>query len=130
MSVCKNEKPAPKITYQGYSHGYKINVVEEVENGLISQNQAAIKYGVSRSCIQKWIKKYGNLDKKLRHMGGLSPQQEIERLKKELRRAETERDILATAIEIIDEELGIDTKKKYLSGSQKRTLQNKNNQSR
>jgi hypothetical protein len=63
-------------------------------------------------------------------MGGLSPAQEIARLKKELQRAKTERDILETAIEIIDEELGIDTKKKFLSSSQKRTLQNKNNQSR
>ena len=130
MSVCKKDKVPTKITYQGYSHGFKINVLEEIENGQISTRQAAKKYGISTSGIDKWKKKYGNLDKKLRHMGGLSPQQEIERLKKQLKRAETERDILATAIEIIDDELGIDTKKKFLSSSQKRTLENKNNQSR
>ena len=126
MSVCKNENVSTKITYQGYSHGFKINVVEEIENGQISIRQAAKKYGVSSSGIAKWMKKYGNLDKKLRHMGGLSPAQEISRLKKELQRTKTERDILESAIDIIDEELGIDTKKKFLSSSQKRTLENKN----
>lgn len=127
MSVCKNENVSTKITYQGYSHGFKINVIEEIENGQISIRQAAKKHGVSTTSIERWKKKYGNLGKKLRNMGGLSPAQEIARLKKELQRVKTERDILDTAIDIIDDELGIDTKKKFLSESQKRTLQNKNN---
>ena len=38
----QKETPATKITYQGYSWGLKITIVEQVENGQISINQAAI----------------------------------------------------------------------------------------
>ncbi|MGE4288936.1 MAG: hypothetical protein AB7E36_09620, partial [Salinivirgaceae bacterium] len=62
------------------------------------------------------------LDRKLREMGGRSPKQEIEELKKKLERAEMERDILETAIEIIEDEYGVDVKKKFLSQSQKDIL--------
>ena len=116
------EEQANKITYQGYSWGLKINIIEEIENGQVSINQAAKKYGVSRTTIQKWMKKYGNLDKKLREMGGRSPKQEIAELKKKLRQAELERDILETALEIIEDEYGVDVKKKFLSQYQRDTL--------
>ncbi len=69
------------------------------------------EYDVSRSAIQKWIKKYGNLDKKLREMGGRSPKQEIAELKKKLKKAELEREIWQLAVEILEDEYGIDVKK-------------------
>jgi hypothetical protein len=53
---------ASKPTYQGYSYGFKVAIVERIENGQLSINQAAKEYDVSRSGIQKWVKKYGNLD--------------------------------------------------------------------
>ena len=118
----KIEKPATKITYQGYSWGLKITIIEQVENGQISINQAAKKYGVSRSAIQKWMQRFGNLDKKLRAMGGRSPKQEIKELRKKISNLETERDILESAIEIIEDEYGVDVRKKYLPGSLRRTL--------
>ena len=65
MKERKEESQATKITYQGYSWGLKISIIEEIENGQISINQAAKKYRVSRTAIQRWMKKYGNLDKKL-----------------------------------------------------------------
>ena len=118
----KIEKPATKITYQGYSWGLKISIIEQIENGQISINQAAKKYGVSRSGIQKWMQRFGNLDKKLRAMGGRSPKQEIKELRKKISNLETERDILESAIEIIEDEYGVDVRKKYLPGSQRRIL--------
>ena len=118
----KIEKPATKITSQGYSWGLKITIIEQIENGQISINQAAKKYGVSRSGIQKWMQRFGNLDKKLRAMGGRSPKQEIKELRKKISNLETERDILESAIEIIEDEYGVDVRKKYLPGSQRRTL--------
>ena len=122
MKERKTEEQATKITYQGYSWELKINIIEEIENGQVSINQAAKKYGVSRTAIQKWMKKYGNLDKKLRDMGGRSPKQEIAELKKKLKQAELERDILETALEIIEDEYGVDVKKKFLSQYQRDTL--------
>lgn len=118
----KIEKPATKITYQGYSWGLKITIIEQIENGQISINQAAKKYGVSRSGIQKWMQRFGNLDKKLRAMGGRSPKQEIKELRKKISNLETERDILESAIEIIEDEYGVDVRKKYIPGSQRRIL--------
>lgn len=122
MDKTKETNQAAKITYQGYRWGLKISIVEEVENGQISVNQASIKYGIARSTIQKWIKKFGNLDRKLRDMGGKSPKQEIEELKKKLKKAEMQRDILETAIEIVEDEYGVNVKKKFLSKSQKDSL--------
>jgi len=122
MKERNKEEQATKITYQGYSWGLKISIIEEIESGRISINQAAKKYDVSRTAIQKWMKKYGNLDKKLREMGGRSPKQEIAELKKKLKQAELERDILETALEIIEDEYGVDVKKKFLSQYQRDTL--------
>jgi len=122
MKKKKTIKVASKPTYQGYSYGFKVAIVERVENGQMSINQAAKEYDVSRSGIQKWIKKYGNLDKKLRGMGGKSPQQTIDDLRKQLREAQQKVSIWESAMEIIEEDYGIDVKKKYLNSYQKRVL--------
>ncbi len=118
----KKQNPATKITYQGYSYGLKITIVEEVENGQISMNQAAKKYGVSKSSIEKWVRKFGNLDKKLRGMGGKSAKQEIRELRKKISTLETEKGILESALDIVEEEYGVDVRKKYIPGSQRRIL--------
>ncbi len=113
-----------KPTYQGYSYAFKVAIVDRVEQGQVSMNQAAKEYDVSRSAIQKWVKKYGNLDKKLRSMGGKSPKQEIAELKKKLKEAETGALIWKTAVEILEEDFQIDAKKKYLTEYQKDLLRN------
>ena len=118
----QKEKPATKITYQGYSWGLKISIIEQIENGQISINQAAKKYGVSRSGIQKWMQRFSNLDKKLRAMGGRSPKQEIKELRKKISNLETERDILESAIDILEDEYGVDVRKKCIPESQRRIL--------
>lgn len=110
----KIEESATHPTYFGYSHAFKLQVLAEVENGLISINQAAIKYKISRAVIQKWMKKYGNLDKKLRQMGGKSAKQEIQELRKQIKDLQSQKLILETAIEIIEDEYGVDVKKKFL----------------
>jgi transposase len=121
----RKKKPitlANKPTYQGYSYGFKVAIIECIENGQISQNQAAIEYEVSRGSIQKWIKKYGNLDKKLRDMGGKSPQQKIKELQKKLKEAEQKVLIWEATMEIVEDEYGVDVKKKFLNDSQREVL--------
>ena len=110
----ESESPAGKITSQGYSYAFKMSVLADVENGLISMNQASIKYKISRSTIQTWIKKYGNLDKKLQQMGGKSAKQEIQELRKQIKELQWQKLILETAIEIVEDEYGMDVKKKFL----------------
>lgn len=116
------KEASKKPTYQGYSYAFKVAIVDKVEQGLFSQNQAAKEYNVSRSAIQKWVKKYGNLDKKLRNMKGKSPKQEIAELKKKLKVAEQKALIWELAAEIIEEDFGVDIKKKYLTEYQKEVL--------
>ena len=118
----KKATPATKITYQGYPHGLKLSILAEVENGQASINQAAKKYGVSRSAIQRWMRKMGTFDKKLREMGGNSAKQEIRRLRQKIKDLETQKIILETAIEIVEEEYGVDVKKKFLPEPLKDTL--------
>lgn len=113
---------SPKPTYQGYSHAFKMAIVEQVERGNLSTNQAAKEYEVSRSAIQKWIKKYGNLDRKLKELGGKSPKQEIAELKKKLAEAEQRALIWECTVELLEEDFKIDAKKKYLSDYQKSVL--------
>jgi len=119
-----------KPTYQGYSHGFKIAIIERVENGQLSINQAAKEYDVCNSSIRKWIKKYGNLDRKLRNMQGKSPKQKIAELEKKLKEAEKKVMIWETAMEIIEEEFHVDVKKKYLTRYQRHVLRSMDKKSK
>ena len=113
---------ANKPTYQGYSHAFKMAIIERIENGQLSINQAANEYDCSRGAVQKWVKKYANLDRKLRNMQGKSPKQKIAELEKKLKEAEKKVLIWETAMDIIEEEFHVDVKKKYLTKYQRHVL--------
>jgi transposase-like protein len=122
MKSSKFTIPSTKPTSQGYSYGFKVHIVEQVEQEQISINQASKLYEVSRGAVHKWVKKYGNLDKKLKELGGKSPKQEIADLKKKLEEAEIRAAIWESAVELLEEDLGINAKKKYLNDYQKEQL--------
>jgi len=111
--------PAESYKHYRYSYSFKKQVIEEIENGQISMNQASLKYEVSRSTIQKWFDKMGNFDKKLRSMQGRSPKQKMRSMKARIDRLEEEKEILSFAIDMISEEVGTDMLKKYLPESHK-----------
>lgn len=100
-----------------YSYAYKMEVIESIENGKLSQNQASKYYGVHRKTISGWLQKYGNFEKKLREMGGKSPKQNIADLRAKLRVAEGENEVLKAVMSIIEEEYGEEVLKKYLPES-------------
>ena len=100
-----------------YSYAFKMKVIEAVENGKLSQNQASKHFGVHRKTISTWLKKYGNFEKKLKEMGGKSPKQEIADLRAKLRVSESENDVLKAVVDIIQEEYGEDILKKYIPES-------------
>lgn len=112
----KNEKVGDKSKYR-YSFAFKKEVIECVENGKMSQNQASLFYDVSRKSISQWLKKYGNFDKKLREMGGKSPRQEVADMRAKLRKSESENSVLKAVLGIVGEEFGDDVLKKYLPES-------------
>jgi len=115
----RKKPPAESYKYYRYSYSFKKQVIEEIENGQISMNAAALKYEVSRSTIKKWFDKMGNFDKKLRSMQGRSPKQKMLSMKTRIDRLEEEKEILSFAIDMISEEVGTDMLKKYLPESHK-----------
>ena len=52
-----------KRTQKDYSLSFKLQVVEDVESGGLSQNEAQRKYGIQgNATILVWLRKYGRLD--------------------------------------------------------------------
>ncbi|MNT30795.1 helix-turn-helix domain-containing protein [Solitalea canadensis] len=52
-----------KRSQRDYSMSFKLQVVQEVEQGELSTTGAQRKYGIqARSTIVNWLRKYGNLD--------------------------------------------------------------------
>lgn len=115
---------ASKPTYQGYSHAFKMAIIERIENGQLSINQAAREYDCSRSAVQKWVRKYANLERKLRDLKGKSPQQEIAELKKKLKQEQRKNQVWEAAMDIVEEMYDIDVKKKLLNKYQRNVLRN------
>lgn len=111
------EEVATEINAITYSFAYKKQVVDEIEQGLVSMRQACIKYSLHRQTVQRWFKKYGSFDKKLAAMGGKSPKQEIQVLRKQVKDLELEKEVLDMAIDIVSEIYGEDVRKKYLPES-------------
>ncbi len=106
-----------KRTQKDYSLPFKLQVIEEVEKGELTYKQAQRKYGIQgRTTVLAWLRKHGSLDWKTDNpmKGKETPYQKIRELEKRLKRLEKEKEILNKAIEIADEQLGTDIKKKYL----------------
>lgn len=114
--------PAQERWKNRYSYAYKMEVIESIENGKLSQNQASRIYGVHRKTISGWLKKYCNFEKRLREMGGKSPKQNIADLRAKLRVSEGENEVLKAVMSIIEEEYGEEVLKKYLPESLIETL--------
>ncbi|MBE1277629.1 transposase, partial [Enterovibrio baiacu] len=50
-------------TSRDYSMGFKLSVVERVENGELTYKQAQERYGIQgRSTVLVWLRKHGRLD--------------------------------------------------------------------
>ncbi len=105
-----------KRTQRDYSLPFKLQVIYVVEKGEVSYREAQKKYGIQgRSTVLVWLRKHGSLEWSTNSMKGKhTPQQQISELEKKLKRLEMKNEILEKAIEIADERLGTDIRKKYL----------------
>ena len=106
-----------KRTQNDYSLPFKLQVILEVERGDLTYKEAQRKYGIQgRSTVLVWLRKHGSLDWQSNNpmKGKLTPQRQIRELEKKLKRLELKNEILEKAIEIADEKLGTDIRKKYL----------------
>lgn len=52
-----------KRSQKDYSLSFKLEVVQEIEKGILSTTGAQRKYGIqARSTVVNWLRKYGNFD--------------------------------------------------------------------
>jgi transposase len=108
-------------TQRDYSLAFKLQVVDEVEKGQLTWKQSQKKYGIQgRSTVLVWLRKHGTLDWKSKApmKKKAPPKTYISELEKKIKRLEAEKEILNRAIDIADDMLNAEIRKKYLPLSQ------------
>ena len=133
----KGQFRVPKRTQKDYTLAFKLQVVDEVEKGELSQDAAQRKYGIQgNATILVWLRKHGRLDwsSKKTMSRKQPPNKKIRELEKKIKRLQEDKEILNTAIDIADEMLNTDIRKKYLSllsenMNQQQTQKNEGSQS-
>ena len=121
MSTDNESKNYLKRTQRDYSLAFKLQVIDEVEKGLLTWKQSQTKYGIQgRSTVLVWLRKHGTLDwtSKTPMKKKAPPKTYISQLEAKIKRLEAEKEILNRAIDIADDMFNTDIRKKYLPLSQ------------
>ena len=107
--MTKKTNAAEPMRFKECSHAFKLKVVQEIENGLISRNFAAKKYLATRSTIEYWSKKLGtDMNEKNNH----STRKEIKKLKEKIEELQLLTDIRMDIIDELIKLVGDDAAKK------------------
>jgi transposase len=121
MTLANEKSSSLKRTQRDYSLAFKLQVVDEIEKGHLTYKQSQKKYGIQgRSTVLIWLRKHGALDwtSKVPMKKKAPPKTFISQLEARIKRLEAEKEILNRAIDIADNTLGTDIRKKYLPLSQ------------
>jgi len=114
----QKERERVKRTQRDYSLSFKLQIIDEVEKGYCTYKEAQLKYQIQgKSTVLIWLRKHGRLDWSNSNpmgKGGKTPSQRIRELELALKRAKEDNQILQIAIDVADEQLGTDIRKKYL----------------
>lgn len=100
-----------KNQYQKVSFDFKLSVIDEIHNGLISINHAAKVYNISRSSISYWIQKLSTFRQIKK---GMSLQEENKKLKDRIEALEFMKDLQQDIIADFEKITGQELSKKYL----------------
>ncbi len=106
----QEKQPCRKRNGRQISFEFKISVIDEINNGLISANHASKKYNISRSTIEYWMKKLSNYASK---SNAMSKEQEIKKLKERLKELEFIKDFQQDMIVEFEKITGEELSKKY-----------------
>jgi len=122
-------------TYNSYSLAFKLQVINEVEKGELTYQQAQERYGIrGKSAVLLWLRKHGRLDwsispkketKPASDMKKKAPNKQIRELEKRIKQLQQEKEILHIAIDTADEMFGTEIRKKYLPLSRQRAAEQK-----
>ena len=81
-----------KRTQKDYSLSLKLQIVQEIEQGLLTVTGALDKYGVqAASTVRTWLKKYGNFDYQytIKQKMSKTPEQRILELEQQVKKYKT-----------------------------------------
>lgn len=112
-----------KRTQRDYSLSFKLQVVRQIERGELNFSQAARHYGIQgHTTVGKWFRKHSILDwKEVSLMSKeKTPEQRIKELETLLALEKEKVHVLNTAIDIADELLQTDIRKKYMPEQSKK----------
>ncbi len=116
----KNENSYKKFESKRYSAAFKEKVLGEIRIGKYSKSEASRLYGMSTTCIRKWIKRgnYLDLQDEIIHIKMTTEkdklkelEREIKRLKEALADQHIENVALKAVIEAAEEHYKTDLKK-------------------
>lgn len=119
----KQQEQKKKRSQRDYSLAFKLQVVSEVEKGELSYKQAQKKYGIQgRSTVLVWLRKHSIFDWKetLIVSHKKTPEQKIKELEMLLAIEKEKVHVLNVAINIADEMLKTNIRKKYLPKQSKK----------
>ena len=94
-----------KRTQKDYSLSLKLQLVKEIESGLLSTKGAQRKYGVqARSTVMSWLRKYGNFDWENQTPSNMpkSPEQKLLELEQKVKLLEKQKKFLEKQLEQSD----------------------------
>jgi transposase-like protein len=118
--MSSNLNTKKKRTQRDYNLGFKLSVVEQVEQGHLSYKQAQKRYRIQgRSTVLVWLRKHGTLDwtnptnmAKTTPSSKETPAQTIKRLERELEDQQLKNQVLTRALKAIERQHGgLKTKK-------------------
>ncbi len=109
MSTPKTQA-CPKRNGRQVSFDFKLSVIDEISNGLISVNYASKKYNVSRSTIAYWLKKLSCFEQNKK---GMSKNDEIKKLKERIEALEFIKEFQQDMIVEFEKVTGEELSKKF-----------------
>ena len=90
----------------------KERIVEEYLKGEVSLRELGRRYGIDHVSLHRWVKEYRS-ERNLAEAGYTKEEaEEIKRLRRELEEAKLRNELLVAMIDIAEEEMGIDIRKK------------------
>ncbi len=107
----QKKPPCRKRNGREVSFDFKLSVIDEINNGLISVNYASKKHNISRSTIDYWMKKLSNYAAKSK---GVSKNDELKKLRERIEELEFIKDFQQDMIVEFEKVTGEELSKKFL----------------
>lgn len=104
-----------KTHYQNYTYAFKLKIVRQIDNGLISVHHAYKKYGVYHSTIKSWVEKFGRFaDKDNMDSKSIPPAKQIQKLKDRIEELDLIKEFQQDMIAEYEKATGKELSKKFL----------------